>query len=231
MRWLLPALLLLSACASREGGLIVFAAASMSDGAAAIGREYQSGYSRSVTVSHGGSDMLAFQISQGAKADVLITADLEAMEIVGKRNEAVAFATSELVVAAVDGIPKFDSLSEPGIKIAMAAKEVPAGRYAIAALAKLDPSLADAILKNVVTNEPNVRSALAKVMLGEADAAFVYNTDLKGSELNRIELPEAAKQRATYYIVAFTPAGNDFKALALTSPGGDALAKLGFGKP
>ncbi len=231
MRWLLPLSVLLFGCAAPEAELAVFAAASMADGAAAIGAEYQAGHAQAVTVTHGGSDMLAFQITQGAKADVLITADLDAMDIVGKRHDAVAFATSELVVAADARIADFTDLAEPGVKIAMAAKEVPAGRYARAALAKLDAETAEAILENVVTEEPNVRSALAKVTLGEADAAFVYNTDLRDSKLKRIELPENASRRATYYIVAFTPEGNDFKAFARTSPGRDALAKLGFDKP
>jgi len=231
MRWLLPFLLLFAACASPKGELVVFAAASMSEGAAEIAAEYQQGHAESVTVNHGGSDMLAFQIAKGAKADVLITADLDAMEIAGKRSEAVAFATSELVVVATGNVTDFASLARPRIKIAMAAKEVPAGRYARAALAKLDPETEAAILKNVVTEEPNVRSALAKVKLGEVDAAFVYNTDMKGTDLTRIELPEAAKQRATYYIVAFTSAGKDYVAIARTSPGREALAKLGFGKP
>jgi molybdate transport system substrate-binding protein len=203
----------------------------MSDGAAAIGAEYQVGHSQSVTVSHGGSDMLAFQVSQGASADVLITADLDAMDIIRKRHEAEALATSELVVAAVDGIEDFNALAKAGVKIAVAAKEVPAGRYTIAALAQLEDSTAKAILANVVTEEPNVRSALTKVTLGEVDAAFVYNTDLKGADLKRIELPVSARQRATYYIVALTAAGNEYKALALTSPGREVLAKLGFGKP
>lgn len=229
MRWLVPLSLLLVGCSAPDGEVVVFAAASMSDGAAAIGEEYQAGHSEAVTVSHGGSDMLAFQISQGAKADVLITADLEAMDIVGKRHEAVAFATSELVVAAGDRVADFDALTKLGVKIAIAAAEVPAGRYTRAALAKLDAR--EAIFKNVVTEEPNVRSALAKVKLGEVDAAFVYNTDLSVTDLKRIELPEAAKQRATYYIVAFTPAGSDFVAIARSSPGREALAKLGFGKP
>lgn len=227
----MPMFVVLAGCSQPKGELVVFAAASMTEGATAIGAEYQQAYNSSVTVNHGGSDMLAYQISQGARADVLITADLEAMDIVSKRSEAVVFATSELVVAASEKVDSFDDLSRPGIKIAMAAKEVPAGRYTRAALEKIDPKLAKAIMANVVTQEPNVRSALNKAKLGEVDAAFVYSTDVAGTDLKAIELPAEARQQAQYYIVAFTPAGKDYVALARTSPGRDALTKLGFGKP
>ena len=74
-------------------------------------------------------------------------------------------------------------LAEPGVRIVAAGPGVPITRYADEALAQLaatmpDPeAFADAVAANIVSREDNVRAALAKVELGEGDAAFVYRTD------------------------------------------------------
>jgi molybdate transport system substrate-binding protein len=226
--WPLLLAFALGACASEER-LVVFCASSMQDAASAIAGV--AGVSPSITP--GGSDLLAFQISQGARADVLVTADLDAMTIAGKAKEAKPFATAELAVGTKpDGPVKvFTDLAKPGVRIAAASKDVPAGRYAQAALEKLGAKLAGAIRANIVTEEPSVRSALQKLMLGEVDAAFVYNTDLRATELERIAVPPEAHQRATYYIVALSPEGDGYVAAARTPEGRKVLDDLGFGKP
>jgi len=66
-----------------------------------------------------------------------------------------------------------------------------------------DPiGFADAVEANIASREDNVRAALARVELGEADAAFVYRTDALGSEdAVEIELPPAARVGAVYSVV------------------------------
>ena len=45
------------------------------------------------------------------------------------------------------------------------------------------------VLANVVSEEANARAVLAKVLLGEADAGFVYRTDLRGTDLAWLDIP------------------------------------------
>ena len=81
------------------------------------------------------------------------------------------------------GLASLQDLAKPGIKIVLAAKEVPIGQHALDFFdkAEADGSLGagykDAVLANVVSYEENVRSVLAKVALGEADAGIVYTSD------------------------------------------------------
>jgi molybdate transport system substrate-binding protein len=214
-------------CMRIEPDVVVFCASSMQDAVTQISKESRI----PILMTPGGSDLLAFQISQGMRADILITADKQAMEIAGKQKEAVAFATSELAVAARKGLADFSDLGRAGLKIAVASKDVPAGRYAQSALNKLEPRLAEAIRKNIVFEEPSARSALQKLSEGEVDAAFVYNTDIQGLELSRIAIPAKAHQRATYYVVSLTARGKEFVSIMRTSSGWKALQDLGFGRP
>ena len=64
---------------------------------------------------------------------------------------------------------------------------------------------------NIVSQEENVRSALAKVALGEADAAFVYRTDVHtavASSLHVIEIPASANVAAAYGIAVIRGSGS-----------------------
>jgi molybdate transport system substrate-binding protein len=91
-------------------------------------------------------------------------------------------------------------------------------------------------MKNVVSEEQNVKGIVAKLASGDADAGFVYVTDVKaaGSSLRAIDIPPAAKPTATYPIGVVTGSAN--KGLAgrwvsfVLSPEGQALlTKAGFG--
>ena len=76
-----------------------------------------------------------------------------------------------------------EDLARPGVSIAVAAKEVPAGAYTLNALELMAGSpdfpddFAASALANVVTNETNVRAVAQKVALGEVDAGLIYETD------------------------------------------------------
>jgi molybdate transport system substrate-binding protein len=98
-------------------------------------------------------------------------------------------------------------LATPGVRIVGVSEGAPISRYAEEARASLAATMpgpqafAAAVAANIVSREDNVRAALAKVELGEGDAAFVYVTDALGSaDVREVPLPDAANVRADYAV-------------------------------
>lgn len=164
-----------------------------------------------LVIATGASNVLAAQIEEGAFADVFISADdAHARRLADEGHTAAApilFARNELtLVARLDGpVTEAADLATPGTGIVVGGPGTPIGSYtalAIERLAQLMPepaAFAEAVAANIVSREDNVRAALAKVELGEADAAFVYRTDALGSEATtEVELPPEARVAATY---------------------------------
>ena len=189
-----------------------------------------------------GSDQLAFQITQGAPADVFAAASrkypdqLHAKGLVSKPR---VFATNELVLivprtneAAVRSV--YD-LRRKGLRIVIGANGVPVGDYTRKALAALNLSF---VLRNVVSQETDVKSVVAKVALGEADAGFVYRTDARAEQqhLRQVVLPARARPKIAYELAvvkasAHLRAANAFIARVLGARGRQALRAAGFGVP
>src|SRR5258705_13328308 len=100
-------------------------------------------------------------------------------------------------------------LAKPGIKLVLAAKGVPVRDYTETMLSRLvkipdyGPDYQTAFMKNVVSEEANVRQVSAKVSLGEADAAFVYRSDVTpdiSSKVQIIQIPDTVNTIASYPI-------------------------------
>jgi molybdate transport system substrate-binding protein len=173
------ALLLPSASSARpesSGEITVFAAASLTNVFPTIDPHAKYGFA--------GSDQLAFQIQQGAPADVFAAASPKYPELLyqqGLVEKPVAFATNTLVLIVPRSNPArihtVDDLTRPGVKVVIGDPSVPVGSYTRTVLKNL--GITDAVLKNVVSQETDVRSVLAKVALGAADAGFVYVTDAR----------------------------------------------------
>ncbi len=163
-------------------------------------------------MAHDGSNVLAAQIAEGAPADVFASADLEyPRRLVAEGHaigEVVPFAANRIVLVAPLGDDKVGTpadLARPGVRIVAAAEGVPITAYADEALAALAATMADpaafreAVTGNVVSREDNVRAALAKVELGEGDAAFVYASDLASSDrVREVALPDSVQVLAQY---------------------------------
>ena len=159
-----------------SGRLTVFAAASLTDVFPRIDPRARYGFA--------GSDVLALQIQQGAPADIFAAASPKYPEALYKQGlvqKPIQFATNTLVLVVPKSNPAqihtVDDLTRPGVKLVVGDPSVPVGSYTRTVLANL--GIAAAVLKNVVSNETDVRSVLAKVALGEADAGFVYTTDAR----------------------------------------------------
>ena len=248
---LLSLSMLLSACGGASNlsrTLTVYAAASLTDAFTEISQAFEA-ENPGVTVvfNFAGSQNLRTQIEQGAPADVFASANTKEMETLVSQNFIHAdvpqtFLTNQLVVILPKdnpaGIRSLEDLSKPDLKLVFAAEEVPAGRYARQVLENLNPMFGadykDEVLANVVSNEDNIRQAMTKVQLGEADAGIVYVSDaVAAPELQRIEIPNEVNVLAEYSIASLaesanTELANQFIAYILSPAGQATLEKWGF---
>ncbi|MGI8923787.1 MAG: molybdate ABC transporter substrate-binding protein [Fimbriimonadales bacterium] len=235
------ALLLLPVCAlvgcgtrdSEGGKLTVFAAASLKEAFSEIGLDLDG---VEVMFNFAGSNQLASQISRGAPADVFASADFKAIESarLADPEKANPFAHNYLVIVVPKNDAKigmYENLANPGIKLAIAAKGVPAGNYAREFLDKASAGYRNSVLKNVATEEENVRAVVTKVSLGEVDAGIVYKSDAKPTDNVRIVvIPPNLNVRVTYFIIAGST--SEFSAkfidLVLSARGQGILEKHGL---
>ncbi|WP_422756241.1 molybdate ABC transporter substrate-binding protein [Micromonospora sp. WMMD708] len=224
-----------------RGTLTVFAAASLTESFTTLGRRFEADHpGTTVTFNFAGSSALATQITQGAPADVFASAAPRNMATVTDAGHAAdapaVFARNQLVIAVPQGNPQrltgLADLARPGLKVALCAAQVPCGAAATTALD------AAGVRVTPVTLEQDVRGALAKVKLGEVDAALVYRTDARAAdrEVDGIEFPESARAGNDYPIVVLTDAPNPtaaraFVALVRSAPGRAVLADAGFQPP
>jgi len=220
------------AASAKRAQITVYAAASLTNVFPAI--DSQEKYS------FGGSNTLAAQITQGAPADVFASANMTLPTQLfqkGLCSKPIVFTRNRLVIvvpkANSAGIHDIYDLTKPGVKIDIAAKGVPVGNYTLQILKNMN--LTAAVLKNVVSQETDVREVLAKVALGEADAGFVYSTDAKTvpGKVTVIKVPAWAQPKVQYGICVVSKSADkaDAKAFVkrvLSKSGQKKLHKYGF---
>lgn len=224
-----------------SGDVTVFAAASLKESFSALGKEFENQHpGTKISFNFGGSDTLAASITGGAPADVFAAASPKTMKIVTDKGDATGtpatFVRNQLEIATLPGNPdKVSSLKDlttSGLKVVLCDKTVPCGAAVQKALdagkLKLTPA----------SYEQDVKSALNKVELKEADAAVVYKTDVKaaGGKVEGVEFPESAKAINDYPIVLLKNAPNAetakaFIALVRSAEGQKVLSEAGFLKP
>jgi molybdate transport system substrate-binding protein len=185
------------------GTLTVFAAASLTEAFNALKPDFEAANS-GVTVRYNfaGSQALVSQIQQGAPADVFASADTANMDkltgadlIDGQPGN---FAGNALQIAVAKGNPKgvkgLEDLARADLKVVLCAEEVPAGKYAGQILDKAGVTV------KPVSLEENVKAAVNKVTLGEADATIVYVTDVTAAKdkLDGVDIPDDQNVLATY---------------------------------
>jgi molybdate transport system substrate-binding protein len=224
-----------------SGELIVFAAASLTDAFEGIARAFTAAHPGvRVTFNLAGSTTLAAQVNQGAPADVLASADTVQMDVVAAAGnlagEPAVFASNRLMIAVEPGNPfgvtGLEDLAVPGLVLVLPAEDVPAGRYARQALASRGVTVTPASL------ELDVRATMSRVLLGEADAAIVYESDViaSGGRVEGVAIPREHNVVATYPIVVLAGARNPtaaeaFVAFVLDAEGQAILADHGFTAP
>lgn len=218
--------------------LTVLAAASLTDVFKTLGTQYTKEHpGTKITFSFAGSQELAAQVRQGAPADALVTADTKTMDgLKAETGTPTVIAKNELVIATAPGNPhkiaSLKDLSDPDLKVVLAAPEVPAGRYSQEVLDK------QGITVEPVSLEPNVRAVLSKVELGEADAGLVYRTDTTAAKgkVGSVAIPPDQNAIASYPAATLkagkNPAAADAYVQWLSSPEAQkTLQEAGFQQP
>ena len=239
-----------TAAPARQMTLVVFAASSLIDAFKEIGQAFEAEKSIPVTFSFAASTQLRTQLQQGAVADVFASADQAQMDNArgdgSIASQDVTFARNRLVVIAPKNNPgqivSAADLARPGVKLVTAAPEVPIGAYTqnmfdrMSAIEVFGADFKDRANANIVSREPNVRQIVAKVQLGEADAAVVYLSDVtpaSAPDLLTIPIPDDLNTLASYPIALVTNApqaelGQAFIDMVLSPAGQGVLKKWGF---
>lgn len=214
---------------------IVLAAASLADVLPRI--------DPSARVSFGGSNQLAQQARQGYPFDVFLSASpvyTRALASEGLVRKPVPFATNTLVLIVPRGNPArvtsvADLARRPKLRLVVAGPRVPIGLYTREVLKRLTLLR---VLRKTVSLEPDVKGIVAKVALGEADAGFVYATDVRpvAGKVRVIAIPDRAQPSVVYEAAIATSPSNlaaaqSFVIELLGSDGRKALRAAGFGLP
>ena len=221
---------------SRDAGpATVYAAASLTDVFPKV--------SPSSRYQFAASNQLALQISRGAPADVFASASPAYTQQLfrdGRVEKPRTFATNSLVLAVPRSNPSkirsvYDLAKRPKLKLVVAGENVPIGLYTREVLRRLALLR---VLRKAVSQEPDVKGIVGKLALGEADAGFVYATDVRAASprLVAIQLPKRSQPTIRYEAAVVKGAGNresalEFLADLLSTDGRRELARAGFGLP
>jgi molybdate transport system substrate-binding protein len=250
---ILTLVLVATGCSGADSGpethtLNVFAASSLTEAFTEIDKNFEaSNPNVTVTLNFAGSQTLKTQIEEGAPADVFASANKPEMESLiasglVATDAAQIFLQNKLVVILPFenqlGLEKLQDLARPGVKLVLAAEEVPVGRYTRHSLylmtGQFGMDFKDRVLANVVSNEDNVRQVVAKVQLGEADAGIVYTSDaVAAPDLRKIDIPAGLNVSAEYPIAVLSRSahkelGAAFIDYVLSAEGQAVFQKWGF---
>ena len=226
---------------TETGTLTVLGAASLTETFTTLAQDFEADHPGvKVKLSFDSSATLAEQVTQGAPADVLATADEATMQTVVDAQAAHGaprvFATNHLQMVVPPGNPagitKFSDLDKPGVKYVVCVDTAPCGKLAVTVLA------AAGITAKPVSEEVDVKAVLSKVELDEADAGLVYATDAVagGDKVKAVDVPTSNENLTRYPIAALSGAekpqlAQDWVDLVTGARGRQVLADAGFGKP
>jgi len=229
----------------------VFAAASLTDAFNQIKADFEAANPNAkLSINYAGSPTLRTQLAQGAKVDVFASADTANMA--GAQSDGTIegqpsiFAHNKLTVVIPAGDSKvgtLQDLAKSGTKIVIELPAVPAGAYSRQALDKMSqdpafgPDFSAKVLANVVSQEPDVKSVLSRIQLGEADAGVLYVSDAAApavkDKVKTIAIPDRFNVVADYPLAVVKDAPNPagaraFLAYVLSPAGQAALEKNGL---
>ena len=229
-----------SSSATKTGTITVFAAASLMGTFTQLGKQFEAAHpGDTVKFSFGGSSTLATQITGGAPADVFASAAPANMDTVVSAGDASSpkdFAKNTAEIAVPPSNPakvtSVTDLAKSSVKVALCQPKVPCG------------VVASQVFKNAkvtvkpVTLQPDVKSVLTQVELGNVDAGMVYVTDVKaaGTKVKGVTIPASQNASTLYPIATITSSTHQaeaeaFVAYVLSPAGEQVLTAAGFQQP
>ena len=229
-----------SAVGGAEGEIVVFAASSLTDAFEEVAAAFEDANpGTSVELNFAASSSLREQILEGAPADVFASANASNVEQVieaGEASESQVFVRNELQIAVPAGneagVTGLADFARDELLVGLCAEEVPCGQFGREALANAG------ITPAIDTNEPDVRSLLAKVETGELDLGLVYRTDVlaAGDAVEGIDIPAEDNVVAAYPITVLRRSregdvAEAFLSFLRSDEGQAIMASHGFERP
>lgn len=228
--------------------LTVFAATSLTNVLDEVSKAYTARSGVPVRFSFAASSVLAKQVESGAPADIFIGADQEWMnylaeraliqpatrrDIAGNHLVLVAPVDSRIALKISPGFNLAAALGRRGRIATGDPSSVPAGKYARAALTRLN--VWQSVESRIIPAD-NVRTALNFVARGEAPLGIVYATDARAESRVRVVdiFPAATHEPIRYPAAATAVAGADaagFLAFVSSEPARSIFDRAGFSRP
>lgn len=194
--------------------IAVFAASSLTESLEEIIKLFEEKNEKvKVKMNLDSTSRLKIQIEQGVEADIFLSAnkkhydDLKAGGYISKGE--VLLNNSMVMIVPKDNPAQIEVVQDVQnkCKLVLAQKEVPAGDYARKIIhsmsVKLGIQFEKNVLNNIVSEENNVKQVVNKVVIGEADAAFVYSSDVTLSVKDKVKVINIAPEynvKAEYWM-------------------------------
>ncbi|CAB4365472.1 MAG: molybdate ABC transporter substrate-binding protein [Actinobacteria bacterium] len=223
------------------GDVVVFAASSLTAAFTEMGTAFNAATPDAhITFNFAGSADLVTQLTEGAPADLFVSADDSNMKKVtdAELNAGAPLSIAKNTFAIIvgkgnpKGITTVADLAKPGLVVVLCAETVPCGKGAARILANAAVTITPKSL------EDKVKGVVSKVTSGEADAGIVFVTDVKaaGDTAQGVDIPADLNVISNYPIVVTKQSQNAHAAQAFidfvaSAAGRAILAKYGFLAP
>ncbi|MHB1421030.1 MAG: molybdate ABC transporter substrate-binding protein [Bacillota bacterium] len=224
--------------------LNLFAASSLNPALEEIADEYVNLHGEvRIRINFAGTQLLRSQIEQGLPADIIAFAGRKHLDVLtnlGLVEDSQIMARNQVVLAVSPSVTK--EIKELGDlikhhRLILASSQVPLGESSHEIVANAERIYGEGfsakVLANVVSEEDSARQVISKLLLGEADAAMVYLSDVKSRpelSLIIIQVPDWLYHPVEYYIAPLEKGSNPEDAKAFvnfvtSSAGQEILAR------
>ncbi|MGH4117287.1 molybdate ABC transporter substrate-binding protein [Clostridium sp.] len=216
----LSLIILSGGCAEKQPNVIlnkeitVFAASSLTESMEEVIKLFEKENPKvKVKLNLESTSRLRLQIEQGVEADIFLSANkkhYDALKEQGFISKGQVFLENSMVIILPKDNPahieKVEDVQNK-CKLVLAQKEVPAGGYAKEIIHSLSGiygvEFEDKVLNNIVSEENNVKQVVNKVVMGEADVAFVYSSDVTTGVVDKVKVVKIATEhnvKVEYFI-------------------------------